>query len=65
VVSTSVIVLVQVAAILTGHVVGVFIAHDRAIADYTRPGSASAPSTRCWWSWSSTPWAASPCCSGP
>jgi hypothetical protein len=23
-------------AILTGHVLGVFIAHDRAIADYTR-----------------------------
>jgi hypothetical protein len=36
VVSTSVIAIVQVAAILTGHVVGVFIAHDRAIADYSR-----------------------------
>jgi hypothetical protein len=33
-VSTSVIALVQVAAILTGHVVGFFIAHDRAIAQY-------------------------------
>ena len=27
---------VQVCAILTGRVVAVFIAHDRAIADYTR-----------------------------
>jgi hypothetical protein len=36
VVTTGVIALVQVCAILTGHVVGVFIAHDRAIADYTR-----------------------------
>jgi hypothetical protein len=35
-VSTGAIALVQVAAILTGHVLGVFIAHDRAIADYTR-----------------------------
>jgi hypothetical protein len=33
----SVIAVIQVCAILTGHVVGVFIAHDRAIADYTRP----------------------------
>jgi hypothetical protein len=37
VVSTSVIAVIQVVAILSGHVVGVFIAHDRAIADYTRP----------------------------
>ena len=36
VISTGAIALVQVAAILTGHVLGVFIAHDRAIADYTR-----------------------------
>jgi hypothetical protein len=36
VVTTSTIAVVQVLAILTGHVVGVFIAHDRAIADYTR-----------------------------
>jgi len=36
VVTTSAIAVVQVLAILTGHVVGVFIAHDRAIADYTR-----------------------------
>jgi hypothetical protein len=36
VVTTGVIAVVQVCAILTGHVVGVFIAHDRAIADYTR-----------------------------
>ena len=36
VVSTSVIALVQVCAILSGHVVGVFIAHDRALADYSR-----------------------------
>jgi len=36
VVSTSVIAIVQVCAILSGHVVGVFIAHDRALADYTR-----------------------------
>ena len=35
-VSTAAIALVQVVAILTGHVLGVFIAHDRAIADYTR-----------------------------
>jgi hypothetical protein len=37
VVTTAVIALIQVAAILSGHVVGVFIAHDRALADYTRP----------------------------
>ena len=37
VVTTGVIAIVQVAAILSGHVVGVFIAHDRAIADYSRP----------------------------
>jgi hypothetical protein len=37
VVSTSVIAVVQVVAILTGHVLGVFVAHDRAMADYTRP----------------------------
>ena len=37
VVSTSVIAVVQVVAILSGHVLGVFVAHDRAIADYTRP----------------------------
>jgi hypothetical protein len=36
-VSTAVIAVVQVLAILSGHVVGVLIAHDRAIADYTRP----------------------------
>ncbi len=36
VVSTSVIAVIQVLAILTGHVIGVFIAHDRAIADYAR-----------------------------
>jgi hypothetical protein len=35
-VTTGVIAVVQVTAILTGHVLGVFIAHDRAIADYTR-----------------------------
>jgi hypothetical protein len=35
-VSTAAIAIVQVVAILTGHVLGVFIAHDRAIADYTR-----------------------------
>jgi hypothetical protein len=35
-VSTATIAIVQVCAILTGHVVGVFIAHDRAMADYTR-----------------------------
>jgi hypothetical protein len=37
VVTTAVIAVIQVVAILTGHVVGVFIAHDRALADYTRP----------------------------
>ena len=37
VVTTATIAVIQVAAILTGHVVGVFIAHDRALADYTRP----------------------------
>jgi hypothetical protein len=37
VVSTSLIAVVQVIAILTGHVLGVFVAHDRAMADYTRP----------------------------
>ena len=37
VVSTALIAVVQVIAILSGHVVGVFIAHDRALADYTRP----------------------------
>jgi hypothetical protein len=37
VVSTAAIAVVQVVAILTGHVLAVFIAHDRAIADYTRP----------------------------
>jgi hypothetical protein len=36
VVTTGLIAVVQVCAILTGHVVGVLIAHDRAIADYTR-----------------------------
>jgi hypothetical protein len=36
VVATATIAIVQVVAILTGHVLGVFIAHDRAIADYTR-----------------------------
>jgi hypothetical protein len=35
-VATATIAIVQVVAILTGHVLGVFIAHDRAIADYTR-----------------------------
>jgi hypothetical protein len=35
-VSTAVIAVVQVVAILTGHLVAVFIAHDRAIADYDR-----------------------------
>jgi hypothetical protein len=35
-VATTTIAIVQVVAILTGHVLGVFIAHDRAIADYTR-----------------------------
>jgi hypothetical protein len=35
-VTTGAIAVVQVVAILTGHVLGVFIAHDRAIADYTR-----------------------------
>jgi hypothetical protein len=35
-VTTATIAVIQVCAILTGHVVGVFIAHDRAIADYTR-----------------------------
>ena len=36
VVATATIAIVQVVAILTGHVLGVFIAHDRAIADYSR-----------------------------
>ena len=36
VVTTGAVAVVQVCAILTGHVVGVFIAHDRAIADYSR-----------------------------
>ncbi len=36
VVSTAAIAIVQVLAILSGHVVGVLIAHDRAIADYSR-----------------------------
>jgi hypothetical protein len=32
----AVIAVIQVCAILTGHVLGVFIAHDRAVADYVR-----------------------------
>jgi hypothetical protein len=59
-VSTSAIALIQVGAIVTGHVLGVVSAHDRAVTLF-RDEASSAASTCCSRRWSSTPSAGLPC----
>jgi len=40
---------VQVAALVVGHVIGLAMAHDRAISLYKDPKEATARSTGCCW----------------